>query len=529
MIIVSGVRIPLGENDESAVRAAREKLALAPSEIVSGKVRRVSYDSRHGSVSKVCSVLLELKSSGDEIKLCEKNGAVSAFDKKELKLTAGNNRLKSRPVVVGFGPSGMFAAYLLSEYGFRPIVIERGEQVENRVKSVEGFFRNASLNPESNVQFGEGGAGTFSDGKLTTRINDSLCDYVLDTLVMLGAPEDILYRAKPHIGTDRLRAVVRAMRERIIQNGGEFRFNTKLENIVSAGGEIRAVSCAQDSIETETVLLCCGHSARDTFEMLRTNGLELCAKPFSVGVRIEHLQEDIDRAVFGRHAGNPLLPKGEYALASKVNGRGVYTFCMCPGGTVVAAASESGGVVVNGMSEYSRGGKNANSAVAVSVSPSDFGSDPFDALRFQRELEQTAFRLGENSYRAPAQDFESFKNSKPGLKISSVEPTYPIGVAESDFTKLFGQKISKTLALGITELGKKLRGFDSLSAVLTGVETRTSSPIRIMRDELSREATRLHGLYPCGEGAGYAGGIMSAAVDGLKSASSIIEKYKPTE
>ncbi len=526
MLAVSGIRLGLDQPDALAAKRAVERLGVPASCVVSAQLRRVSYDSRHGTVNKVCSALVALDDAVLERRLSETVDNVALYEKKEFALTPGSAPLAARPVVIGFGPAGMFAACLLSEYGFRPLVLERGGPMERRVGAVEGFFGGGALDPDCNVQFGEGGAGTFSDGKLTTRINDPLCDYVLETFVRFGAPADILYKAKPHIGTDRLRSVVRAMREHIIQNGGEVRFDTRVDDIVLRDGSLAAVVCDGAEIPAGAAALCCGHSARDTFAMLRDRGLTLRAKSFSVGARIEHLQRDIDRAVFGKAADNPLLPRGEYALSAKVNGRGVYTFCMCPGGTVVPAASELGGVVVNGMSEYARDGKNANSAVVVEVGPDDFGGDPFEAIAFQRRLEQAAYAMGGGGYRAPAQDLQSLLDGRAGLRATRVQPSYARGIEPGDFRQLFGASITDTMCGGIRGMGRRLRGFDDGGALLTGVETRTSSPVRIERDE-NREAVGAPGVYPCGEGAGYAGGIMSAAVDGLRTAAALIERYKP--
>ena len=524
MLAVSGIRLALEEPDELAAERAVKKLGISPQLVKSARLRRISYDARHGTVHKVCSALVELENESLERELSERCADASLYEKKTLTLSPGKSQLAARPVVIGFGPAGMFAACLLSEYGYRPLVLERGGPIERRVDAVEGFFAGGSFDTECNVQFGEGGAGAFSDGKLTTRINDPLCDYVLESFMRFGAPEDILYKAKPHIGTDRLRGVVRAMREHILRCGGEIRFGARVDDLVLREQKLCAVRCGGEEIPAGAAVLCCGHSARDTFEMLRRRGLTLSPKPFSVGVRIEHLQSDIDRAVFGKFAESPLVPRGEYALSAKAGGRGVYTFCMCPGGTVVAAASESGGVVVNGMSEYARAGKNANSAVVVSVGPEDFGGDPFAAIAFQRRLEKAAYEMGGGGFCAPAQDLQSFLNGKAGLRITRVEPSYPRGVRPGALKELFGETLSGALAQGIRGMGRRLYGFDGGGALLTGVETRTSSPVRIERGE-DRTAPGAAGLYPCGEGAGYAGGIMSAAIDGLKTAAEIIGTY----
>lgn len=527
MILVSGIRIPLQETEESAaLDAALGKLGLAQSALKEGRLYRMSLDARRGAMIRVCSVVLELTDSTCEAALCQNHADARPFSAPVLEPAIGTQALRIRPVIAGFGPAGLFAAYLLAQHGYRPLVLERGSDIDSRVSRVAAFFVSGQLDTETNVQFGEGGAGTFSDGKLTTRINDPLCAFVLDTFVRHGAPGDILYKAKPHIGTDRLRAVIRHMRAGIIAQGGEVRFDTRLDDIQTNSGSVRAALCGDTALETEVLILACGHSARDTFSMLRGKGLTVRTKPFSVGLRIEHLQQDIDRALYGKMAGHPLLPPGEYALSAKVGGRGVYTFCMCPGGTVVAAASEEGGVVTNGMSDYARGGVNANSAIAVSVNAGDF-ADPFAAVAFQRGLEQAAFAAGGGSYRAPAQDVGSFLEERPGWRQGKVVPSYPRGVTGQDLSALLGRDIAACLHGGIAAFGKKLKGFDDAGAVLTGIETRTSSPLRIGRDGDTHEADGLAGLYPCGEGAGYAGGIMSAAVDGLKTALAVMARYAP--
>lgn len=526
MLLVTGIRIPLEEPDDSALERAAAQLGLKQSQIAEGRLYRLSYDARRAAVYKVCSVVLTLSDPAAERALRERHANVRVYEHAVPEPQVGNEPLRSRPVVAGFGPAGMFAAYLLAQYGYCPIVLERGGDIDTRAKRVSEFFTGGELDEQTNIQFGEGGAGAFSDGKLTTRIGDPLCRYVLETFVKHGAPSDILYKAKPHIGTDRLRPVVRAMREYIIRQGGEVLFHTPLDGITITGGRLRAVHQSDTRQAAEVLLLACGHSARDTFCMLRDAGLRLETKPFSVGVRIEHLQTDIDRALYGAAAGHPALPKGEYALSEKVGGRGVYTFCMCPGGTVVAAASERGGVVTNGMSRYARGGVNANSAVAVSVKTTDF-ADPFAAIEYQRALERAAFMAGGGGFWAPAQDVGSFLASRAGLKAGRIEPSYPRGVTGGDLASLLGGEIARCLRGGIVFFGKKLQGFDCPDAVLTGLETRTSSPIRVVREQGSRQAVGAEGLYPCGEGAGYAGGIMSAAVDGLKSALAIIARYRP--
>lgn len=531
MITLTGIRLPLcarEELPELAVRAALKSLGLSRGSVREARLRRASYDARHGRVEVVCSVSFE---AGDELveeRLCERFSNASKREKCQLNVKPGGVPLAHRPLVVGFGPAGMFAAYILAKYGYRPLVLERGPALEERIKAVEGFFGGGALNERANVQFGEGGAGAFSDGKLTTRINDPICELVLETFAQLGAPDEILWQAKPHVGTDRLRSVVTNMRAAITEMGGEVRFLSPLDDIILKNGRLEAAVCTGEEIPCEALVLACGHSARDTLKMLARRGAALEAKAFSVGARIEHPQELIDRAVWGRFAGDARLPSGEYALSARVNARAVYTFCMCPGGTVVAAASHTGGVVTNGMSAFARDGKNANAALVAAVSPDDFGRDPFSGYDYRDALEHAAFAAGGGDYTAPAQDVGGFLASRASLNASLVEPSCPRGVKPYDLNTLFSGEIASALRGGIAAFGKKLKGFDDHGAVLTAPETRTSSPVRITRGE-SREALGIEGLYPCGEGAGYAGGITSAAVDGIKTALGIIEKYSDTE
>ena len=400
--------------------------------------------------------------------------------------------------------------------------------MEERVKAVEAFFAGGPLKEESNVQFGEGGAGTFSDGKLTTRIGDPRCRYVLEEFVRFGAPAELLEEQKPHIGTDLLRDIVVNFRREIERLGGEVRFGTRLKSIALSGDRVGGVTAGGASIPAENLVLAIGHSARDTFAMLRELGLELTAKPFSVGVRIEHLQREIDQGLYGEWAGHPLLPKGEYQLSHRNReGQAVYTFCMCPGGVVVPAASAEKTVVTNGMSNYLRNGENANAALVASVDSRDFGEDPMAALKWQEELERAAWRLT-GSYRAPAQTAGNFLEGRTGYAAGRVKPTYAIGVEGVDVSELISRWVCELLRRGLRRFWRKLPGFYAPDSFLTGPETRTSSPVRVLRDE-SLQATRLRGLWPCGEGGGYAGGIMSAAVDGLRVAEKIIESYAPMD
>ncbi|BEU87329.1 FAD-dependent oxidoreductase [Selenomonas sp. TAMA-11512] len=431
------------------------------------------------------------------------------------------------PVVVGFGPSGMFAALTLAEAGFSPIVLERGAQIEERQRLVSHFWETGELSPLSNVQFGEGGAGTFSDGKLTTRIQDPEVRRVLEAFVRAGAPEDILYLQKPHLGTDKLRGIVRRIREEIIRLGGTIRFGAHVTGLERKDGKVTALFINdEERMEMEAVFLGIGHSARDTYELLHRSGLPLEAKAFAVGVRIEHPQELIDAAQYREDAGHPMLPAADYALSyqDREAGRGVYSFCMCPGGEVVAAASEKGGVVTNGMSRYARATGIANAALVVTVTPEDFGGDPLAGIAFQRKYEQLAFTLAGGDYTAPVQSVGDFLAGKSGSADFLTTPTYRPRVKPLDLRDCLPGFVTKSLALALPHFDRKIAGFARDDVVMTGIETRTSAPCRIPRNRETLETIGLAGLYPIGEGAGYAGGIMSAAVDGRKAAQCFLKE-----
>lgn len=527
-ILVNGIITGLREPPGAAEAKALGLLELCREDVRACLIAKTSLDARkRDQIHFVHTVSVTLDSGEEDVARRFAGRGVVLRQEAPLELCHGTAPMAYRPVIVGFGPAGMFAGLLLARGGYRPLILERGPSMERRVEAVERFWKEGTLNPEANVQFGEGGAGAFSDGKLTTRIGDAKCGWVLRELVRFGAPEEILQKAKPHVGTDLLRGVVTGIRREILSLGGEIRFDTALTDLQGDRAGLRALTTADgEAIPANVLILATGHSARDTFAMLEKRGFDLEAKPFSVGVRIEHLQEDIDRGLYGTLAGHPALPPGEYQLSHRQGERGVYTFCMCPGGVVVPAASEEGMVVTNGMSYHARDGVNANAALAVSVTPGDFGNGALDGVRFQRRLERAAFEAGGGGYRAPAQDVGSFLAGKPGLCMGRVAPSYERGVTEGDFAALLPDFVTEMLKTGLRRFAGKLPGFAAPDALLTGLETRTSSPLRILRGE-EYQSPGMPGVYPCAEGAGYAGGIMSAAVDGVRVSMSVMERYAP--
>ena len=517
-VIVKNIVLPYRRPQEEALGEAVKRLSRAGVKAKGKGIYRRSVDARKkNDIKFVYSVVCESENAPE--RALEKANAVVELET-EIKAVCGGEKLSARPVVCGFGPAGMFAALLLAENGYMPLVIERGSDVERRRREIERFYQTGVLNTECNVQFGAGGAGTFSDGKLMTRINDPRCRYILERFVEFGAQEDILVKAKPHVGTDRLLGVVANIAERIESLGGRILYDTRLDGIKRVGTDAEAVHTTAGDIDCGCLVLATGHSARDTYEYLMKNGFQIAPKSFSVGVRIEHLRSDIEKALYGENAGDPLLGAAEYTLSAHMGDTGVYSFCMCPGGQVMAAASEEGGVVTNGMSEYARDGVNSNAALAVSM-------EERDPMAVQRMIERAAFAAGGGEYRAPVQTVGDFLEGKAVSEPSRVMPTYMGGerYRVCDLEKVLPHKVCEALRFGIGRFGRTISGFDAQDAVLTGAETRTSAPYRILRCE-DLTALGSGNIYPCGEGAGYAGGITSASLDGVKTALAIMKKYR---
>jgi len=569
MLRLTEVKLPLDHTQGEIKAAILRKLAITADDLISFAIFRRGVDARKPhAILFIYTLDVEVK---NEAKLLAKfnrdahvkpapdtsykfvtfaNADTKALDNANLKPRQGDNEratqivqkvqlgvseavnavsainLHSRPVIIGFGPAGIFAALILAQSGFKPIVLERGKAVRERTKDTFGLWQKGKLNPESNVQFGEGGAGTFSDGKLYSQIKDPkhYSRKVLDEFVKAGAPEEILYVSHPHIGTFRLVGVVEKMRETILSLGGEIRFQSRVDDIEIEDGQVQGVVLSSgEHIATNHLVLAVGHSARDTFEMIHKRGIYIEAKPFSIGFRIEHPQSLIDRARYGQNAENPLLGAADYKLVHHTkNGRSVYSFCMCPGGTVVAAASEPGRVVTNGMSQYSRNERNANAGIVVGITPEqDYPGDPLAGMEFQRKWESKAFELGGSNYEAPGQLIADFLVGKPSTEFGTVQPSYTPGVHLCDLSHALPEYAITAIREALPAFANQIKGFDLPDGILTGVETRTSSPIRIKRNDDDLQSTNTKGLYPTGEGAGYAGGILSAGIDGIKVAEAV--------
>ena len=533
--ILDGISLTPDKPLDEAIRIAEKRMRGVgiPTDAYRLELYKRSVDARHkDDIRLICAVSAVPKDNAKDRSQAFARLGARRTELEDIEVACGDEKMGARPLVVGMGPAGLFCALLLAEHGYRPVIIDRGDSVSDRVAAVDRFYSAHTLDEDSNIQFGAGGAGTFSDGKLLTRINDPRCAYVLEALARFGAPEEITTRAKPHIGTDILRDVVENILREIERLGGEVIYRCKLTQLrLMSDGLVEAVT-SKGSLVASSVTLALGHSARDTYEMLLGSGFDMIPKPISVGVRIEHKRAFIEEALYGSFAGNPALGAAEYALSDTKGDRGVYTFCMCPGGEVVAAASECGGVVVNGMSRFARDGVNSNSAVAVSVRTEDFepvkGSLVLGAIDFQRRIERAAFAAGGGDYRVPVQTVGDFMRGSSGTEPREVLPTYMNGghfsVASMD--DVLPDYVCDSLRYGLASFDKRIRGFASDSALLSGAETRTSSPLRILRGE-DMQAIGKKNIYPCGEGAGYAGGITSAAVDGIKVALAIASRFKP--
>ena len=526
---IHGLRLGLNSNDGELINIAAQRLAIDVQDINSLQIVKKAVDARRTTLYFIYSVDLELNSTINiSASMLEAPDLSLVEDKEVVAPIAGDNLLDQSPVIVGSGPAGLFCALLLARNGYKPVIIEQGQDMDSRIQQVEQFWQTGKLDERSNVQFGEGGAGTFSDGKLTTRIGDSRVDYVLKTFVEFGANEDIMYLKKPHLGTDAIRAIVKRVRQEIIRLGGEFYFETCLTDIVMNNGLLKSIIINNDEeLPCSLLVLAVGNSARDVYRLLHRKGVRIIPKAFAVGLRLEHPQTAIDKIQYGNFAGHPQLPPADYhfTMQDRNTGRSLYTFCMCPGGSVIAASSAPGKLVINGMSYSGRDSGIANSALVVTVSPADWDNEALGGIKFQEELEERAFIMGGKNYHAPAQHLQDFLDSRPSHSLEGSLASYLPGVTPSNLWNLLPQEIAELVKRGIKAWNVRAPGFINDQSVLTGVETRTSAPVRIERDA-NFCSVNTPGIYPCGEGAGYAGGIMSAAVDGLKVAESIISQYR---
>ncbi len=528
MLRITELKLPLDHPDEALREAIVQRLGINDEQLLSFNLFKRSYDARkkNSELLFIYTIDLEASNEAELLRKFEDDRNIGVAPDVTYKYVGhAPAELAQRPIVVGFGPCGIFAGLLLAQMGFKPIILERGKEVRQRTKDTWGLWRKSVLNPESNVQFGEGGAGTFSDGKLYSQIKDPLHHgrKVLEEFVKAGAPDEILYINKPHIGTFRLTGMVEQMRQDIIALGGEVRFEQKVSDLLIDNGQLTGVVLASgEQLQSRHVVLALGHSARDTFRMLHAKGVFMEAKPFSVGFRIEHPQTLIDKARLGKYAGHPKLGAADYKLVYHAkNGRSVYSFCMCPGGTVVAATSEPGRVVTNGMSQYSRNERNANSGIVVGIDPErDYPGGPLAGIELQERLEAHAYVMGGSNYQAPAQLVGDFVAGRPSTALGSVEPSYKPGVTLGDLAPSLPDFAIEAIREALPAFDRQIKGYNLHDAVLTGIETRTSSPLRITRGE-DYQSLNMRGLFPAGEGAGYAGGILSAGVDGIRIAEAV--------
>lgn len=526
-IRINNIFLDLDEPEDNLKIKVAKKLRISLEEITDYRIVKEAIDARKKDSIKF-NYSIEVKCKGEEklIKKLKDKDLLFQDTEEAMDIAFGSKPMINRPLIVGMGPAGLFAGLIMAKNGYRPIIIERGEPIEGRTNTVNSFWETGKLNVESNVQFGEGGAGTFSDGKLTTRIKDKRCDYILQELVKAGAPQEIIYMGKPHIGTDILKKVVINIRKQIIAYGGEVRFNSRLDSLIVKDGSLRAALVNGEEIPCENLLLAIGHSSRDTYTMLKDIGVKLTPKAFAIGVRVEHARALIDENQYGKFAQHPKLRSANYRLThtSERTKRAVYSFCMCPGGEVVAAASEEGRLVVNGMSYYKRNLDNSNSAIVVTVNPGDFeNNSPLSGMDFQRHYEKLAYDLGGGGYIAPVQLVQDFLEDRRSKALGSVIPSYRPGYELTEMKKCLPEFVVDTLKEGFVSFDRKIKGFASSGAVITGIETRTSAPVRIERND-KLESVDIKGLFPAGEGAGFAGGIISAAVDGVKCAESIMKE-----
>ncbi|MCI1930397.1 MAG: hypothetical protein LKJ13_01730 [Clostridia bacterium] len=528
MIRVNGIKLHYGEKKELILKRTCNILRIEPKSVISWEIFKESLDVRKKEdIFYIYTVDVNIKNEISILKRIKdkrvSEAIYASYNLPELKTVP-----KERPVIIGFGPAGIFSALILSRIGLKPIIFERGKDIKSRINDIDKMQKCGILNTSSNIQFGEGGAGTFSDGKLTTRIKNPRCRFVMEEFVKAGAPKEIMYVHNPHIGTDKLRNVIKNIRDEIVSLGGEIHFESTVTDFGLENEKLCFVEInGKHKVKCSNAILAVGHSARDTFEMLKKNKVTMEKKPFAVGVRIEHSQRDINIAQYGSEKAAEYFGPAEYKLThTAANGRGVYTFCMCPGGYVVPAASEEGMVATNGMSFYDRAGENANSALLVQVWPDDFeGEDVLGGMYFQRRIEKKAFEMGRGNYAAPVQKVGDFILGRKSENEGKVKSTYKPKITLTDLNDLFPDYICDALKDGIKNMGRKVKGFDNPDALMTAPESRSSSPVRILRNAETAESININGLYPAGEGAGYAGGIMSSAVDGIYVAEKIIEKY----